>query len=118
MNAGATAKNTNITTKLTRCSYASKVASRCGWAPWTAAFMSPLPEQALRPDHQDDSHHDEDHGVGSLGEVHLRETFDHAQREAGDDRSHDGAHAADHNHCEHDDDQVRAHERTDLVDRR
>ena len=48
----------------------------------------------------------------------LGQALDHAEPEAGDDRADDRAHAADHHHREHDDDQVAAHQRADLVDRR
>jgi hypothetical protein len=45
------------------------------------------------------------------GIEHLGQALDHAEREAGDDRAHDRAHAADHHHREHDDDEVGAHQR-------
>src|SRR6185369_15441427 len=76
------------------------------------------PEQAGRPDHQDDHHHHEYDGVRSLGIEVLGQALDDAEPEAGQNRSHDRPHAADHDDGEDDDDQVGAHQRVDLVDRR
>src|SRR4029077_5670480 len=75
-----------------------------------ATAMSGRPsEQAGRPDQQYDRHDDEDHRVGGFRKEHLGEALDHAEAEPGDDRPHDRAHAADHHHGEHHDDQVRSH---------
>src|ERR1700752_3973483 len=68
------------------------------WAPAGATLCSmsgPPPEQAGRPHQQHDRHDDEDHRVGGLGEEHLGQAFNDPEAEAGDDRAHDRAHAAD-----------------------
>ena len=48
----------------------------------------------------------------------LGQALEQSEHETGHDRAHDRAHAADHHHREHHDDQVGAHRRLDLVDRR
>src|ERR1041384_416766 len=68
------------------------------------ADMSGRPSRQTRRLHQQYQHHqDEHHGVGSLGIEIFGQSLDHAEREAGDDRSHDRAHAADHDHGEYHD---------------
>src|SRR5262245_38901873 len=52
------------------------------------------PEQARGLDHQHDGHDHEDHGARGLREEHLGEPLDDAEREAGEHRAHDRAHAA------------------------
>src|SRR5437660_1464351 len=60
------------------------------------AVMSGRPSGQSRWLHQQHQHHQhEDHGVGSLGIKILRQSLDHAERKAGDDRPHDRTHAAD-----------------------
>src|SRR6476660_4862124 len=81
------------------------------------ANVLPLPsEQSRWAEHQHDHHDDEDHRVGRLGVEVLRQALDDAEAEAGEDRSHDRAHAADDDDGEHDDDEIGAHQRIDLVD--
>ena len=75
-------------------------------------------EQAGRPDQQHDDHDGEDHGIRRLGEKHFGQALDNAKREAGQDRAHDRPHAADDDHREHDDDQIGAHLRRYVIDRR
>jgi len=50
------------------------------------------------------------------GKNNLGQSLDDAEREAGEDRSHDGAHAADHDYGEHDNNEVRPHLRRDIVE--
>src|SRR5919202_213972 len=59
------------------------------------------PKQAARPDEQDDDNHHENHGRRGLRIKDLRQSLDNTQREAGDDRAHDRAHAADDHDGEH-----------------
>src|SRR3954447_341573 len=67
------------------------------------ALMSGRPSGQSRWLHQQHQHHqNENYGVGSFGIKILCQSFDHAERKAGDDRPHDRAHAADHHHREHD----------------
>src|SRR5262245_25639153 len=106
---GASAKNATMTPKATCC---ARLTRRFSWG--VSLLRS---EQAGGPDQQDERHDDEDDGVRGLRIEHLRQALDHAEAEAGKDRAHDRAHAADHHHCEDDDDQVRSHLRADLVDR-
>src|ERR1700722_9024198 len=73
------------------------------------------PKQAGRPDQEHDGHDDEHHRVRRLGVKHLRQPFDDAEHEAGDDRAEVRAHAANHDDREDDGDDVRAHARTDLI---
>src|SRR3954453_5394642 len=47
-----------------------------------------LSEQATRPSQENDHHHHESDGRGSLGPEHLGQPLDHPQAEAGDDRAH------------------------------
>src|SRR5215510_3913237 len=75
-------------------------------------------EQARRPHQQDDRHDDEDDSRRELGIEHSGQALDDAEREAGDDGAHDRTHPADDHHREYDDDEVRAHQRVDLDDRR
>ena len=63
-------------------------------------------------------HDDEDHRVRRFRKKHLGQALDDAEREAGHNRAHDRTHAADHHDREHDDDEVGAHLRRDIVDRR
>src|ERR1700730_13697160 len=63
-------------------------------------------EQPRGPDQQHDRHDDENHRVGCLREEHLGQSLDDAETEAGQDRAHDRAHAADHYDRKHDDDEV------------
>src|SRR5260370_24843944 len=66
------------------------------------AVMSGRPSGQSRWFYHEHQHHqDEYHAVGSLGIQVLRQAFDHPERETGDDRSHDLAHAADHNNHDH-----------------
>src|SRR5881296_2008869 len=53
-----------------------------------------------------------------LGIEDLREALHHPEAEAGGARAHDRAESADHDHGEDDDDEVGAHERVHLIDRR
>src|SRR6476660_8703361 len=77
----------------------------------------PLPsEQSRWAEHQNDHNDAEDHRVGRLWIEVLRQALDDAEAEAGEDRSHDRAHAADDDDGEHDDDEIGAHQRIDLVD--
>src|SRR3954466_15349541 len=70
------------------------------------ALMSGRPSGQSRWLHQQhQNHQDEYHGVGSPGRKVFGQSLDHAEREARDDRPHEGANAADHHHREHDDDQ-------------
>src|SRR6476646_2291297 len=65
------------------------------------ALMSGRPSGQSRWLHQQHQHHqNKDDGVGSLGIKIFGQSLDHAKREAGDDRPHDGTHAADHHHRE------------------
>src|SRR5580693_5721850 len=65
------------------------------------AVMSGRPSRQSRRLHQQHQHHqDEYHGVGSFGIKVFRQSLDHPERKAGDDRAHDRAHAADDNHGE------------------
>src|ERR1700681_2450145 len=76
------------------------------------AVMSARPSHQSRRFYKQHQHHqDKYHGVGGFGIKVFRQSLDHPERKAGDDRSHDGTHAADHHHREHDDDQVGAHQR-------
>src|SRR6185295_12685665 len=69
------------------------------------ALMSGRPSRQSRWLYQQHQHHqNEHHGVGSLGIKILCQSFDHAKRKAGNDRSHNRSHAADHHHREDDDD--------------
>src|SRR6188768_3005684 len=81
-------KKASITTKKVRCSRASKASSRSLWET-TGSAMSALPEEALGPDHEDDRHDHEDHGVRGLGKEHLRKALDDPEREARDDGPQD-----------------------------
>src|SRR6478609_4717477 len=68
------------------------------------ADMSGRPSRQSRWLYQKHQHHQhEHHGVGGFGIKILGQSLDHAKRKAGDDRSHDRAHAADDHHREHDD---------------
>src|SRR4249920_2924531 len=79
------------------------------------ALMSGRPSGQSRWLHQQHQHHqDEYHSVGSFGVEVFGQSLNHAERKAGDDRSHDGAHAADHHHREHDDDEISTHQGPDL----
>src|SRR5712692_10746211 len=94
-----------------------RLGASAGAADSLATAISALPaEQTRRLDQQHQGHDDEDHRVRGFGVEDLREPFDHAEREAGDDRAHDGAHPANDHHRENDDDEVGAHQRVDLVD--
>src|SRR5471032_1065296 len=81
-------------------------------------MSGPPSEQAGGPDQQHDRHDDEDHRAGGLGKENLGQPFDDTEPKTGEDRAHDRAHAADHHHCEHHDDEVGAHLRAHVVDRR
>src|SRR5205814_1306642 len=82
-------------------------------------FRSLAPTEETRRSHeQHERHDDEDDRVRRLGVEHLREPFDHAERVAGDDRSHDRSEPADDDDREDDDDEVGAHQRVDLIHRR
>src|SRR6185369_12564828 len=81
----------------------------CEAAAVVSMLLALLSEQARRLQHQHDHHDHEDHGIRRLRVEDLRQAFDHAEPEAGDDRAHDRSHAADDHHREHDDDQVCAH---------
>ena len=76
------------------------------------------PNRPVGPDQKDDRHDDEHHRVRRLRVEHFRQPFDDAEHEAGHDRAEDRSHAANHHDREDDGDDVRAHARTDLVDRR
>src|SRR5438477_11156259 len=70
------------------------------------ALMSGRPSsQSRQLDQQHQHHQHEYHGVGGLGIKVFGQALDHPEREAGDDGTHDGTHAADHDHGEHDDDE-------------
>src|SRR3954452_9610366 len=70
------------------------------------ALMSGRPSGQSRWLHQQHQYHqNKHHGVGSLGIKVFGQSFDHAERKTRNDRPHDGSHAADHHHREHDDDQ-------------
>src|SRR3982074_2738979 len=74
------------------------------------AVMSGRPSRQSRRLYQQHQHHeDKYHGVGGLGIKVFGQSLDHAERKAGDDRTHDGTHAADHHHREPHDDQAGAH---------
>src|SRR3954471_11695338 len=76
------------------------------------ADISSRPSGQSRWLHQQHQHHQNKyHGVGSLGIKVFGQSFDHAEGETGDHRSHDRTHAADHHHGEHDDDEIGAHQR-------
>src|SRR6266853_5796577 len=61
------------------------------------AVMSGRPSRQSRRLHQQHQHHkDKYHGVGGLGIKVFRQSFDHAERKPGDDRSNAGTPAADH----------------------
>src|ERR1700722_14225026 len=63
------------------------------------AVMSGRPSRQSRRLHQKHQHHEhKHHGVGGLRIKVFRQPLDPTQRKAGDDRSHDGAHAADYHH--------------------
>src|ERR1700689_1829532 len=76
------------------------------------------PKQAGRPDQKDDRHDDEHHGFRRLRVELLGQALYDAKNEAGQDRTEDRSHAANHHDCEDDSNDVRAHARTDLIDRR
>src|SRR5205814_121962 len=81
--------------------------------------MSGRPSSQSRRLYQQHQHQQHEYyGVGGLGIEVFGQALDHPEREAGDDGTHDGTHAADYDHGEHDDDEVGAHQRADLVDRR
>src|SRR4249920_1880636 len=70
------------------------------------ALMSGRPSSQSRRLYQQHQHHQHEyHGVGGLGIEVFGQALDHPEREAGDDGAHDGTHAADHDHGEHDDDE-------------
>src|SRR6266498_5347366 len=73
-------------------------------------------EQAGRPDQKNDCHDDEDHGVGGFGKEDLRQSLDETQAESGQNRAHDRSYAADHDHREYHDNEVRTHLRAHVVD--
>src|SRR5215212_12174467 len=110
MKNGAIASATTISTKAI-CSArllawpTGAVMSDTAGAPSIAAMSGPSSEQTGGSHQQHDRHDDEDHRIGSFRTEHLGETLDHAEAEAGDDRTHDRAHAADHHHRKHHDDQ-------------
>src|SRR5260370_16479891 len=82
------------------------------------AVMSGRPSGQSRWFYQEHQHHqDEYHGVGSLGIKVLRQAFDHPERETGDDRSHDRAHAADHHYREHPHHEAGPHQPPHPIDR-
>src|ERR1700732_197494 len=65
------------------------------------AVMSRRPSRQSRRLHQQHQHHqDEYHGVGSFGIKVFRQSLDHPERKAGDDRPHDRPHAANDHHRE------------------
>src|ERR1700732_3123488 len=65
------------------------------------AVMSGRPSRQSRRLHQQHQHHqDEYHGVGSFGIKVFRQSLDHPERKAGDDRPHDRPHAANDHHRE------------------
>src|ERR1700722_209260 len=76
------------------------------------------PKQAGRPDQKNDRHYDEHHRVRRLRVEHFRQPLYDAEHKAGHDRTEDRSHAANHHDCEDDGDNVRAHARADLIDRR
>ena len=81
----------------------------------TVPLLFLFAEQAGGADEQNDGHDDEHHGGRGFRIEHLGETFDHAKAQTGEDGAHDGAHAADHDHREHHDDEVLPHERSHLI---
>src|SRR3954469_6151134 len=80
----------------------------------TAMRLGLPSEETGRPDEQHHGHDDEDHDARRFRVEHLGEALEHAEDVAGDDGPEDRAHAAHDHHGEHDDDEVRAHERADL----
>src|SRR5690349_23305553 len=69
------------------------------------ALMSGRPSSESRGLYQQHQHHQHEyHGVGRLGIEVFGQALDHPERKARDDGTHDGTHAADHDHGEHDDD--------------
>src|SRR6267143_663886 len=68
------------------------------------AVMSGRPSRQSRRLHKQHQHHQHKyHGVGGFGVKVFGQSLDHAERKAGDDRSHDGTPAADDDHREHHD---------------
>src|SRR5918911_5503280 len=66
------------------------------------ALMSGRPSSQSRRFYQQHQHHQHEyHGIGGLGIEVFGQALDHPERKARDDRTHDGAHAADHDHGEH-----------------
>src|SRR4051794_1494557 len=84
----------------------------------TSAISLGPPEQARRLHEEHEGHDDEDHHAGRLRVEELREALHQPEAEPGDDRAQDRAHAADDDHGEYDDEEVRAHEGAHPVDRR
>src|SRR4029450_2192241 len=113
MAVGAASSNATMTAKATYW-WRGTGAMRAGAAvpaSWSMLFMSSgSPEQAGRLDQQHDGHDDEDHRVGGFGIEHLGQPLDDAKHEAGDDRAHDGAHAADQDEGKADKCRVRGEE--------
>src|SRR5262245_37671656 len=117
MKAGAMMKKPAITRKAIGSLHEAPALTSIAAVGSATRSMSRAPaEEAGRPDEKDDRHDHEDHRVRGLGEEDLGEAFDDPEREAGDDRAHDRAHAADHDDGEHHDDEVRAHQRAHIVD--
>src|SRR6266704_254038 len=98
-NSAAITTNTIISSRMVRGD-TGKVSS-------VKAVMSGRPSRQSRRLHQEYQHHENKyHGVGGFWIKVFRQSLDHAKRKAGDDRSHDRAHAPDHDHREHHDDQI------------
>src|SRR5690242_17641231 len=116
MKNGATISAATMITKAMVSLRLSRMRAAVGAASAMLAMSGRPSEQTGGADQQHDRHDDEDHRVGGLGEEHLGEALDDTEPEAGEDRPHDRAHAADHDDGEHHDDQVRSHLRADIVD--
>src|ERR1700710_906812 len=91
---GLTTISTTITTKAMDC------------ARENPNISGGLSKEAAGPDKQQDPQKQEDHGGRGLRVEHLGQSFDDAQAEAGQDRSHDRPHAANDDHGEHGVDEV------------
>src|SRR5579883_341972 len=116
MTKGATRKNATMMPKAANCPLIAAGREISVSSSFTAAISPRPPEEPRRLDQQDDDHDDKYDRIRRFGIEDLGQALDHAKREAGDDRAHDGAHAADHHHRENHDDEIGAHERADLVD--
>src|ERR1700688_4951370 len=98
---GPTMISASMTRKATPASRSSLVKRVAGTGRVLTLMSGDPAEQARRADEEDDRHDDEDDRVRGLGIEHLRQAFDHAEREAGEDRAANRAHPANHDDREH-----------------